>query len=183
MRSEKEFSSFVLAELNSLHSINGIQVCEGKNILTDVTCIYEKDKFELIHGFAQTDIAFFTEIKFDANKHASDLIRFYGDTDIKKGLFAVPFVVLELKCGDVTTDSIRSRDFVAARIKEMFPFCAYYLLAENTKKEEKTLLRQGKDFTNYFISKDEFSKDEIKQIFTTYINPHIINVKRQFKII
>lgn len=182
MRTEKEFSSFVLEELNTLHNKKDIKICESKNILTDVTCIYEKNKFELIHGFSQTDIAFFTEIWFDVNKNISDLIKFYGDTDVKKGLFAVPFVVLELKCGDVTTDSIRSRDFVASRIREMFPFCAYYLLAENMKKEEKTLLRQGKSFTNYFISKQEFSKSKIRQIFTTYIRPHILNVKSQFKI-
>ena len=159
-----------------------MQVQEGKNILTDVTCIYENNKFELIHGFAQTDIVIYKETKFEVSKSKNDLIRFYGDTDIRKGLFSVPFVVLELKCGDVTTDSIRSRDFVAARIREIFPFSAYYLLAENTKKEEKTLLRQGKNFTNYFISKNEFSKNEIKAIFEDYIKPHIINLKKQFKI-
>jgi hypothetical protein len=182
MRSEKEFSSFVLHELSKLHSIADIQITEGKNILTDVTCIYEKNKFELIHGFSQTDIAFFTVVKFGKNTNFSELIKFYGDSEIKKGLFAVPFVVLELKSGDVTTDSIRSRDFVASRIRDIFPFSAYYLLAENTKKEEKTLLRQGKSFTNYFISKKEFTKEDIIKIFKTYIQPHILNVKNQFKI-
>ena len=178
MRSEKEFSSFALNELINSYKLKDLKISEGKNILTDVTCIYEKNKFELVHGFAQTDIAFYMERQLDEKKIVSELVKFYGDTDIRKGLFAVPFVVLELKCGDVTTDGIRSRDFVAARIREMFPFCAYYLLAENTKKEEKTLLRQGKSFTNYFISKNQFSGKEIEQIFTGYIKPHIENVKR-----
>lgn len=183
MRNEKDFSSFVMKELERLHKVDQVQVSEGKNILTDLTCIYEKNKFQLIHGFSETDIAFFIETTFDNTKVFPDLIRFYGDTDIKKGLFAVPLVVLELKSGrSLGTDGIRSRDFVAARIREMFPFCAYLLLAEGTKKEEKTLLRQGKNFTNYFITKETFSKEEISVIYKVYIKPHIKNVKNQFKI-
>ena len=112
----------------------------------------------------------------------TSLIKFYGDKDVKNGELAIPFVILELKSGGLTTDGIRSRDFVASRIKEMYPFAAYYFLAENTKKEEKTLLRQGKNFTNYFISKNEFTAEEIKEIYVNYINPHIENIKRQFKL-
>jgi hypothetical protein len=182
MRKEHEFELFIYEELSPLISKFDLQISVSKNILTDVTCIYEKGKFELIHGFAETDIAIFKLIKFDNNTVPTSLIRFYGDKDIKKGEFAIPFVVLELKCGDLTTDGIRSRDFVASRIKELFPFSAYFLLAEGTKKEEKTLLRQGKHFTNYFISKSEFTKDEIKEIFLNYIQPHIQNIKRQFKL-
>lgn len=182
MRKEKEFSIFIHNELSVLLASPDLQISEEKNILTDVTCIYEKGKFELIHGFSQTDIAIFKAIKFDNNTVPTSLIKFYGDKDVKNGELAIPFVILELKCGELTTDGIRSRDFVASRIKEMYPFSAYYLIAESTKKEEKTLLRQGKNFTNYFISKTEFTKEEIKGIFLNYIQPHIQNINRQFKL-
>lgn len=182
MRKEKEFSIFVHKVLTELLVNYDLQISEEKNILTDVTCIYEKGKFELIHGFAQTDIAIFKAISFDNNTVPTSLIKFYGDIDVKNGELAIPFVILELKCGELTTDGIRSRDFVASRIKEMYPFSAYYFLAECTKKEEKTLLRQGKNFTNYFISKEEFSIDEIKEIFINYIQPHLKNINRQFKL-
>ena len=178
MRTEVEFSEFILTELSSLINDDELNVAEGKNILTDVTCIYENGKFELMHGFSQTDIVIYRELRIDVQPKNS-FIRFYGDAEIRNGLFAVPYVVLELKTGDLTTDSIRSRDFVAARIKNMFPFSAYFFIAEHTKKEEKTLLRQGKSFTNYFISKDSIDSTAFKRIFDNYIQPHINNLKLQ----
>lgn len=90
-------------------------------------------------------------------------------------------MLLELKTGELTTDSIRSRDFVASRIRTIFPFCAYFFIAEYTKKEEKTLLRQGKSFTNYFISKDELTPEAFSEIFRNYIAPHIKNLKKQLE--
>ena len=183
MRQEVEFSSFILEMVSNLLKDKNLKVAEGKNILTDVTCIYENDKFELIHGFSQTDIAIYKEVHYNMDLGKNSLIRFYGDKDINKGIFAVPYVVLELKTGDLTTDGIRSRDFVASRIKSMFPFTAYYFIAENTRKEEKTLLRQGKSFTNYFISKEQIDKDYFTRIFKNYIEPHINNLKAQLKIL
>lgn len=159
MRTEQQFSTFIFNQLNDLLQDDELKVAEGKNILTDVTCIYENNRFELLHGFSQTDVVIYKEINCEISRSGDKLIRFYGDAEIHKGLFAIPFVVLELKTGDLTTDSIRSRDFVASRIRTIFPFAAYFFIAEGTKKEEKTLLRQGKSFTNYFISKDTLSKE------------------------
>lgn len=179
MRSEAEFSSFILQQLGTLLKQSDLSIAEGKNILTDVTCIYEKGKFELMHGFSQTDISIFKEITFKYEKN--DFITFFNDTQVRSGIFSIPFVILELKTGALTTDGIRSRDFVASRIREMFPFCAYYFIAESTKKEEKTLLRQGKSFTNYFISKGELTPQAFEEIFKSYISPHIENLKKQLK--
>lgn len=181
MRTEVEFSKFILSQLTKLDLGKDFLVKENKNILTDVTCICENQKFELMHGFSQTDIAIYKEIKYENDLKKNGLIRFYGDPDIHKGIFAVPYVILELKTGSLTTDGIRSRDFVAERIKSMFPFSAYFFIAENTKKEEKTLLRQGKNFTNYFISKDQMNEDTFKEIFSDYIEPHIRNLDKQLK--
>lgn len=182
MRNEQAFSEFIYNELLKLSDHSDLNLAEGQNILTDVTCIYEKYRFEFIHGFAETDIAITKLIDFDYNGIPKSLIKFYGDKDVKKGKLAIPFVVLELKSGELTTDGIRSRDFIASRIKDMYPFSAYYFIAENTKKEEKTLLRQGKNFTNYFISRNEFTLEDVKEIYDNHINPHILNIKRQFKI-
>lgn len=179
MRTETQFSDFIFRELIRLLQHDDLIVAEGKNILTDITCIYEKGRFELMHGFSQTDIVIYKEAKYLYPASESDLIKFYGDKDIKKGVFAIPYVVLELKTGDLTTDGIRSRDFVASRIRTMFPFSAYFFIAENTRKEEKTLLRQGKSFTNYFISNNAITKERFKEIFDNYIDPYIVNLKTQ----
>ena len=181
MRTEVHFSKFIYTQLINLLKEDELKVAEGKNILTDVTCIFENNKFELMHGFSQNDVVIYKEINYRIPKPHNDLIRFYGDKEIHKGIFAVPYVVLELKTGRLTTDGIRSRDFVASRIKTMFPFSAYYFIAEQTSKEEKTLLRQGKSFTNYFIFKNNLTKQDFKKIFDHYIYPHITNLKRQLK--
>jgi hypothetical protein len=182
MRKESDLSVFVYNQLKTYALGNDLLISESKNILTDVTCVFENKKFELIHGFAETDVCIYREIDFKyAPFKNNGLIKFYGDKIIKEGKFAIPYVVLELKTGNLTTDGIRNRDFVASRIKTMFPFTAYYLIAENTKKEEKTLLRQGKSFTNYFIIRDDLTKEKLKMIFETYIKPHIDNLSKQIK--
>lgn len=180
MANEQQFSDYILKHYRPLlKSHPDIKIDADKNILTDVTCIYEKGKFELVHGFSQTDIVIYKEQHFTPINQG--LIKFYNDKTIKSGILAIPFVVLELKTGELTTDGIRSRDFVAGRIREMFPFAAYYFIAEQTKKEEKTLLRQGKSFTNYFISKSKMDVTYLDDIFDNYIEPHINNLKKQLK--
>lgn len=175
---EQIFADLVIKKYQTLLAPHkDLEIEAGKNILTDVTCIFEKGRFELIHGFSQTDIVIFKDqISTPTNE---GLIKFYNDKKIRSGVLSIPFVVLELKSGELTTDSIRSRDFVASRIKQMFPFSAYYFLAEETTKEEKTLLRQGKSFTNYFISKSKMDEAYLEDIFNNYIEPHINNLRRQ----
>jgi len=177
-RTEEQFSNFVEGHFRTLLSeFPELKIAAGKNILTDVTCIFEKGKFELIHGFSQTDIVIYKEQAISTFN--SDLIKFYGDKDIRNGLFAIPYVVFELKTGDLTSDAIRCRDFVAGRIRTLFPFVAYYFIAERTTKEEKTLFRQGKSFTNYFISKKLIDNDYLTRIYNSYISPHIRNLNFQ----
>lgn len=179
MRREDSFSEFVLYQFRSMLKDKDLLIASKKNILTDTTCIFEKGKFELLHGFSQTDIVIYKEQRFDFNEGNSGINRFYGDPTIRLGILAVPFVVLELKTGALTTDSIRCRDFVAQRITNMFPFSAYYFIAEETQKEEKTLLRQGKSFTNYFISRTKINELYLTNIFKNYVEPHIKNVRAQ----
>lgn len=178
--SEEKFSQFVESHLKEmLLEYPDLDIAAGKNILTDVTCIYERGKFELIHGFSQTDIVIYKEQTI--SKFNSDLIKFYGDKEIKNGIFSIPYIVLELKTGDLTSDAIRCRDFVAGRIRTLFPFVAYYFIAEKTTKEQKTLFRQGKSFTNYFISKEKIDSKYLTRIYKNYISPHIRNLNFQLR--
>ena len=62
----------------------------------------------------------------------------------------IPFIILELKSGNITSDAIRARDLVARHIKSIFPFISYIFIGENTEKKEETLLRQGKNFNNFY---------------------------------
>lgn len=176
--SESEFSKRVFNMYSPLID-GGLEIKENKNILTDTTCVFEKNQFEFIHGFSETDIAIYKELKFTPKDKELELFKFYGDKDVHRGAISVPYVILELKTGDLTTDGIRSRDFVASRIKSIFPFAAYYLIAENTKKENKTLLRQGKNFTNYFISSSKMDDKYLMTIFERHIRPHIKNLQEQ----
>lgn len=180
MRSESEFSTFVIDTIKPLLSGKNFLIKENKNVLTDLTCVPENGTFELIHGFSETDIAIYKELKFNAKNEPTSLIKFYGDSDIRQGTIAIPFVIFELKTGELTTDGIRSRDFVASRIRSIFPFSAYYMIAECTRKEEKTLLRQGKNFTNYFIFQEQITAEDLSKIYRNYIDPHINNLNSRF---
>lgn len=181
--SEKQFSEKLFDVFHKLVSADGlsVKVKEDVNILTDVTCVYRKKRFELVHGFSNTDLAFYQDHQYDIPKN--NLITFYGDKEIHLGLLKVPYVILELKTGDLTTDAIRSRDFVAGRIKSIFPHVAYFFIAQNTTKEHLTLVRQGKSFTNYFISKDEMSGKDIEEIYASFIKPHIQNLEHKFSVL
>lgn len=181
MGKEDAFSKRVYSLLRSLLKDEDLEIAERKHILSDVTGIYDKGTFKLLHSFSETDIVIYKEVAFEREQSSDSIIKFYGSKEVKEGRFAIPYVVIELKTGDLTSDGIRSRSIVASGIRSIFPLSAYYLIAEKTKKENQTLLKQGKSFTNYFISKDSITDKEIKSIFDNYIAPYIKNLKQQLK--
>jgi len=74
-------------------------------------------------------------------------------------------------------DAIRSRTIVAQRIKALFPFCSYLFLADSTSKANNTVLRHGKDFTNYFLFRELVTEKQLAVIDTQFVRPHLQNLK------
>jgi hypothetical protein len=163
-------------------------------VLCDLTCVREKykgeEKFQLILGYAEVDIAIFIRIPINKDKiKATDLIKLYQDKRNKQNKQAkennqdylnIPFVILELKSGKLQSDSIRARNVVAKKIRDVFPFCAYFFIAENTDKKDITLFRQGKDFTNFYTSRNKLNDLDMKKIREMFIEPHLENLKAHF---
>lgn len=143
--SEEKLEKICIEKLSPLEKEYELKVNKKVKILSDLTCIKEQDVFKLGIGFAEVDVAIYKEIQFDkSNSQLIKLFKFIQDSKKDKRYINIPFVILELKSGDITSDAIRARNEVARKIKNVFPFCSYIFIGEKTSKKEKTLLRQGK---------------------------------------
>jgi hypothetical protein len=157
-------------------------------VLCDLTCVREKhndeEKFQLVLGFAEVDIAIYKPIKINKEKiMKTGLLKLYQDEQDKNGnqdYLNIPLVILELKSGSVTSDSIRARSVVAEKIRDIFPFCAYFFIAENTTKRDITLYRQGKSFTKFYTSPIELQNADIEKIRIWFIEPHLNYLQEHF---
>lgn len=173
----------ILEELNTYNSI--FELKENVKIMSDLTCLQDKISgiFKLGLGFAETDLTYYHNVKFDKRiKELNTLFKFIQDDQINDGVLKVPFVIIELKSGKITSDAIRARSIVAQRIKNVFPFCSYFFIGQKTQKTEETLLRQGKDFDSYFIFKNEIKHDEIMEIYREFIKPKLDRSLKDWKL-
>jgi hypothetical protein len=176
---EENLRKKLLSELKQLErKYYGLQAGEKVKILSDLTCIKEENTFKLGIGFAEVDIAIYEPISFDkSNKQLLEYFKFIRDSRKDKEHLNIPFVILELKSGDITSDAIRARNEVSRKIKEVFPFCSYLFIGERTSKREETLFRQGKNFNNFFIFEGEIKTEDIGNIISQFIEPYLDNLK------
>lgn len=175
---ESKLAERIKKELKKLEREFGVEIDDEVKILSDLTCIKEKDTFKLGIGFAKVDIAVFKQIQFDKlNKELLESFKFIQDSKNDKRCLNIPFVILELKSGNITSDAIRSRNEVARKIKDVFPFCSYIFVAETTSKKEETLFRQGKTFDNFFIFERKISPKDVGGIVSRFIKPYLSNSK------
>jgi hypothetical protein len=123
----------------------------------DFTFIPEKNKFCL--GGAQLDVVIFKR------KEITEPKEFFYLAQLNNNI-TIPYIVLELKSGKVTSDAIRARDVVARDIRNIFPFTTYIFVGEKTSKKTETILRQAKHFTRFIISKQKFNKNDYKKLNT-----------------
>ena len=177
---EKEMENIFIEELKDLEKEFDVKINKKVKIASDLTCIKDRDRFKLAISFSEVDIAFYKQIDFGKVKRLSNYLKFSRDTRDKKDRdkLNIPFIIIELKSGKITTDSIRARGIVARKIKNIFPFAHYLFVAENTTKTYETLLRWGKDFDNFFIYDHEVGKKEIDEIKTKFIEPYLKNIKK-----
>jgi len=174
---ERLSRKWVLA-LRSLEEEYKIHVGSKVKVISDFTCLKEKSGFKLAIGFSEVDIAIYKKNPF--NKKDQRILKFFKflqDSKKDEEFINIPFIILELKSGEITSDAIRARNEVARKIKNIFPFCAYFFIGDKTSKRRETLFRQGKSFNNFFVYKDEISEKEINNIITEFIKPYLENLK------
>jgi len=164
--------------LRSLEEEYKIHVGSRVKVTSDFTCLREKSSFKLAIGFSEVDIAIYRKNPF--NKRDQRVLKFFKflqDSKKDEEFINIPFIILELKSGEITSDAIRARNEVARKIRNIFPFCAYFFIGDKTSKRRETLFRQGKSFNNFFVYKDEISEKEINKIITEFIKPYLENLK------
>lgn len=139
-----------------------LQIDEKVKVLKDVTVIPYDTGFKLVLGFAEVDIAIFQE-----NKKLTDELRDLKNV-ILRGLgkrnIVIPYILFELKSGELTSDAIQTKNIICRDIKDKFPYTHYIFLGDNTPKQNETLFRQGKAFSSFHICKNEISFDRIHEI-------------------
>jgi len=158
---EEKLQNKLLDYLRSSKEIKkyGLQIGQGIQVPKDFTYIPYKNKFCL--GGVQTDISLYKEVDENISNNLIYTTRVNNSKDKK---IRIPYLVLELKTGSLTSDAIRARDLVARDIKNIFPHIPYLFIAENTNKKNETLFRQGKSFTNFYIKSTKFKEEDFKNI-------------------
>ena len=114
--------------LRSLEEEYKIHVGSRVKVISDFTCLREKSSFKLAIGFSEVDIAIYRKNPF--NKRDQRVLKFFKflqDSKKDEEFINIPFIILELKSGEITSDAIRARNEVARKIRNIFPFCAYFL--------------------------------------------------------
>ena len=175
---EERLSRKWILALRSLEEEYKIHVGSKVKVISDFTCLKEKSDFKLAIGFSEVDIAIYRKNPF--NKRDQKVLKFFKflqDSKKDEEFINIPFIILELKSGEITSDAIRARNEVARKIRNIFPFCAYFFIGDKTSKRRETLFRQGKSFNNFFVYKDEISEKEINKIITEFIKPYLENLK------
>lgn len=175
---EGKLTKRILSKLREFGQKYGLKVNKEVKIASDLTCIKEKNTFKLGIGFTKVDLVIYKQISFNkSNRQLFEYFKFIQDSRKDRKYLNVPFVILELKCGQVTSDAIRARNEVARRIKNVFPFCSYIFIGENTSKKEETLFRQGKNFDNFFIFERKIVQEDISGIISKFVKPYLKNLK------
>lgn len=161
-----------LVEKDKDNYIPKIKISHHVNILKDITGIPERGKWKLVFGAAEQDIV----IYLDEKNYKIEIPFDHGDITKAKGSFpsksnsnkkhfpfcVIPYVIWEVKCGNLTTHQIAFYSSVAQQIKDKFPDVMYNLLVLNARKTDQTLNRHGKYF-DIILKKEKSSVDDISR--------------------
>lgn len=171
---EDKLALRLIPDINRIAKKFNLFVDDKIKVLSDFTCLKEADEFKFNISFSEVDIPIYKKTPFEKSIITNFI--FYRDSPKNKDFLNVPFVILELKSGNITVDSIRARNEVARKIRKIFPYCSYIFITENTSKKEETLFRHGKDFNNFFIYNDFLTKNNFEYIITEFIEPFLDNL-------
>jgi hypothetical protein len=141
----KDLASLLEADLD-LSSLpvllQGLQVRTHQKVLYDVTVLYGGDgQFRPKLGFLEQDIVIGKPLAVPDALGAC-----FSRAENRSELFQ-PEVVIEVKCGNVTTHQLITYSHIAGRMKSVFPRCRYYLvLGYCSVKAFEKVMRHGTNF-------------------------------------
>ncbi len=138
-----------------------IKVDHHINILKDITAIpnsIKSYKWELVFGDAEQDIVVYLDENEKKLRNFRIEIPFSGDLVKARKSFppkskrnhfpycVIPYIIWEVKVGDVISHKITQYSSMAQQIKDKFPHVMYNLLMIGSTKLDETVLRHGKNF-------------------------------------
>lgn len=170
--SEEELQNELLGKLEGIGSDyrESIQIGKEVPIIKDCTFL-PKDQFNLYLGHTDTDICIFIK-QNDLSDHLneSDTFKLFQTSDNE---INVPLAIIETKRNHITTDDIRSRSIIAREINEIFPFCAYFFVADKIDGVSSDKVRRaGKHFSDFFLSDGQYT-DEMTDRVAEYTRIHL----------
>lgn len=179
-RREDEFEEDLLSALEEWISDRDyfdVSVERSRPILKDISFIFDQsDVAEMVLGFSQTDIVFYTDLGQDFTRNLDELrgIRLEGlgeEEDGEKRSISYPIAILELKSNFVTDDGtcygtithdLNTYSRKVAEWKSLFPHLKCYLvfsqrkvgLQSRLRNPNEKILRHVRNFDGVF----EFSR-------------------------
>jgi len=161
-----------------------IKIDSYVTVLKDVTAISNKNKTEwkLVFGSAEQDIVVYLDdekyrIKIPFEKVESiERARgsFPPNSKIKTHFpyVIIPYVIWEVKYGNLITHQIALYSSYAQQIKDKFPDVMYNILTINPRRSYQALYRHGKNF-DFILRYDEYDPEEISKKMYEVIRSHM----------
>jgi len=161
-----------------------IKIDSYVTVLKDVTAISNENKTEwkLVFGCAEQDIVVYLDdekyrIKIPFEKVESiERARgsFPPNSKIKTHFpyVIIPYVIWEVKYGNLITHEIALYSSYAQQIKDKFPDVMYNLLTIEPGRSYQALYRHGKNF-DFILRYDEYDPDDISKRMYEVIRNHM----------
>jgi hypothetical protein len=177
MASEKQLQQLCTERIRSYLDANGygeIQTGERTRIIKDCTFVPDEtgDDFTLFLGHAEADVVLYkTANELTEEIEESEHLKLYQNASNE---LRIPYAVLEIKNGSLTTDAIRSRTIIAREMNEIFPFVGYFFVGDETSPTSRMMYRAGKHFDSFFITDEVADKEWVRdQVIDDGIEPHL----------
>lgn len=175
MASEERLQRLCAERIRSYLDSNGygdIEVGERTRIIKDCTFVPDENGFTLYLGHAEADVVLYkTANELTEQIQEDDHLKLYQNSSNE---LRIPYAILEIKSGDLTTDAIRSRTIIAREMNEIFPFLGYFFVGDETSPTPRMMYRAGKHFDSFFISEKSADIEWVRdQVIDDGIEPHL----------
>jgi len=153
-----------------------IQVGEQTRIIKDCTFVPDEDGFTLYLGHAEADVVLYkTADSLTEELEESEHLKLYQNASNE---LRIPYAILEIKNGTLTTDAIRSRTIIAREMNEIFPFLGYFFVGDETAPSPRMMYRAGKHFDSFFLTEEVGDKEWVReQVINDGIEPHLLKLE------
>jgi hypothetical protein len=178
MGSEQDLQKLCAERIRSYLSANdygGIQVGEQTRIIKDCTFVPD-DGFTLYLGHAEADVVLYKTAEGLTDEiEESEHLKLYQNASNE---LRIPYAILEIKNGTLTTDAIRSRTIIAREMNEIFPFLGYFFVGDETSPTPRMMYRAGKHFDSFFITDETADKEWVReQVIADGVEPHLLKLE------